>query len=38
LPRFSKIEILDETLAVLPNLAFRGLGHLNVRFTPRIAG
>jgi cytochrome P450 len=34
LPRFSKIEILDQPLAVLPNLAFRGLGHLNVRFTP----
>jgi len=34
LPRFSKIEILDEPLAVLPNLAFRGLGHLNVRLVP----
>jgi pimeloyl-[acyl-carrier protein] synthase len=34
LPRFSKIEILDKPLAVLPNVAFRGLAHLNVRLTP----
>lgn len=34
LPRFSKIEILDEPLALLPNLSFRGLAHLNVRLTP----
>jgi len=34
LPRFAKIEILDEPLAVLPNLVFRGLQHLNVRLTP----
>jgi pimeloyl-[acyl-carrier protein] synthase len=34
LPCFSKIEILDKPLAVLPNVAFRGLAHLNVRLTP----
>jgi cytochrome P450 len=32
LPKFSKIEILDDPLALLPNLSFRGLDHLNVRF------
>lgn len=35
LPRFSKIEILDKELALLPNLSFRGLRYLNVRFTPK---
>lgn len=35
LPRFSKIEILDQPLELLPNLSFRGLRHLNVRLTPK---
>ena len=35
LPRFERIEILDDRLALLPNLSFRGLSQLNVRLTPR---
>jgi cytochrome P450 len=37
LPRISRIEILDKPLALMPNLSFRGLRHLNVRFTPKSA-
>lgn len=34
LPKFSKIEILDDELKYSPTLAFRGLAELNVRVTP----
>lgn len=35
LPRFSKIEVLDDPIRFQSNFPFRGLEHLNIRVTPR---
>jgi cytochrome P450 len=33
--RFDRVEVLDEQLDFMPQIVFRGLFHLNVRFHPR---